>query len=176
MGTQLALPKRGTTPYFRPMSVVAKRLYRSRCHLVEVGHRPRRHYIRWGSSSPPPKKGHSTLPTFRPMSVVSKRLDGSRCQYASWYEGRRRPRLHSVRWEPSSPRKGHSSSRLFGPCLLWPNGRPSQLLLSTCLRNLSSVLGMRYRSGNFALLGRLFHDWKAFLLDLSVATVCHQYK
>jgi len=21
----------------------------------------------------------------------------------------------------------------FGPCLLWPNGRPSQLLLSTCL-------------------------------------------
>ena len=21
---------------------------------------------------------------------------------------------------------------IFGPCLLWPNGRPSQLLLSTC--------------------------------------------
>jgi len=27
---------------------------------------------------------------------------------------------------------GHSSTLpLFGPCLLWPNGRPSQLLLST---------------------------------------------
>ena len=32
----------------------------------------------------------------------------------------------------SSPKKGHSP-QLFGPCLLWPNGRPSQLLLSTCL-------------------------------------------
>jgi len=31
-----------------------------------------------------------------------------------------------------SPIKGHSSPLLFGPCLLWPNGRPSQLLLSTC--------------------------------------------
>jgi len=30
------------------------------------------------------------------------------------------------------PRKGHSSP-IFGPCLLWPNGRPSQPLLSTCL-------------------------------------------
>jgi len=28
--------------------------------------------------------------------------------------------------------KGHSSSPLFGPCLLWPNGRPSQQLLSSC--------------------------------------------
>jgi len=26
------------------------------------------------------------------------------------------------------PKKGHSSPLLFGPCLLWPNGRPSQLL------------------------------------------------
>jgi len=31
------------------------------------------------------------------------------------------------------PRKGHSSPNfLFGPCLLWQNGRPSKLLLSTC--------------------------------------------
>jgi len=30
------------------------------------------------------------------------------------------------------PTKGHSSSPLFGPCILWSNGRPSQLLLSTC--------------------------------------------
>ena len=32
---------------------------------------------------------------------------------------------------PILPKKGHSSRLLFGPCLLWPNGRPSQLLLST---------------------------------------------
>jgi len=28
------------------------------------------------------------------------------------------------------PGKWHSSPHLFNPCLLWPNGRPSQLLLS----------------------------------------------
>jgi len=28
--------------------------------------------------------------------------------------------------------KGHIPP-IFGPCLLWPNGRPSQLLVSTCL-------------------------------------------
>jgi len=28
--------------------------------------------------------------------------------------------------------KCHSSPLLFGPCLLWPNDRPSQLLLNTC--------------------------------------------
>ena len=33
---------------------------------------------------------------------------------------------------PHSP-IGHSPP-FFGPCLLWPKGRPSQLLLSTCLR------------------------------------------
>ena len=29
------------------------------------------------------------------------------------------------------PPMGHSPP-CFGPCLLWPDGRPSQLLLSTC--------------------------------------------
>jgi len=27
---------------------------------------------------------------------------------------------------------GDGAPTIFGPCLLWPNGRPSQLLLSTC--------------------------------------------
>jgi len=31
-----------------------------------------------------------------------------------------------------APPKGHSPP-IFGPYLLWPNGRPSQLLLSTCV-------------------------------------------
>jgi len=29
------------------------------------------------------------------------------------------------------PPKGHNPP-IFGPCLVWPNGRPSQLMLSTC--------------------------------------------
>ena len=31
--------------------------------------------------------------------------------------------------DPAPPGKGHQPP-LFGPCLLWPNGRPFQLLLS----------------------------------------------
>ena len=33
------------------------------------------------------------------------------------------------------PGKGHSGPPLFGRCLLWPNGRPSQLLLSSCWKS-----------------------------------------
>jgi len=42
------------------------------------------------------------------------------------------PRPHCVGWGPAPPRKGHSSPLLFDPRLLWPNGRPSQLLLNSC--------------------------------------------
>ena len=40
---------------------------------------------------------------------------------------------HCVRWGAAPPpEKGKSTPPLFGPCLLWPSGRPSQLLLSCC--------------------------------------------
>ena len=39
---------------------------------------------------------------------------------------------------PQVPKKGHSTPLLFSPCLLWSNGRPSQLLLSICILNHSS--------------------------------------
>jgi len=35
--------------------------------------------------------------------------------------------------DPAPPQKGAEQPPLFGPCLLWPNGRPSQLLLSELL-------------------------------------------
>jgi len=38
------------------------------------------------------------------------------------------------------PRKGHSSPSLFGPCILWPNGRPSQQLLSSDTRLVHRVV------------------------------------
>jgi len=60
-------------------------------------------------------------------------------QDATQYDGRPRPGQHCVRCGPSSPsQKGHTP--IFGPCLLWPNGRPSQLLLSICLFLVSSLL------------------------------------
>jgi len=33
-GDQLPLPQRGTAPSFRPMSIIAKWMYGSRCHFV----------------------------------------------------------------------------------------------------------------------------------------------
>jgi len=34
--------------------------------------------------------------------------------------------------DPAPPWKGAQQPALFSPCLLWPNGRPSQQLLSSC--------------------------------------------
>ena len=47
-----------------------------------------------------------------------------------------------ARWGPNSPsqKKAHSSPPLFGPCLLWPNGRPSQQLLSSCAKWIHTAL------------------------------------
>jgi len=121
------------------MSIVAKRLDGSRCHLVRrYRSRSRRHCVICGPSFPlPPKKdGHSSPRTIRPigLSIVVKRLDGLGYHLV---RGRPWPRRHCVRWGvwgPSSPNgKEHSSPPLFGPCLLWPNGCPSQQMLRCCL-------------------------------------------
>ena len=53
-------------------------------------------------------------------------------QDLTWYGYRPRPRQHCIRWGPSSSQRG-TAPPLFGPCLLWPNGSPSQQLLSSCL-------------------------------------------
>jgi len=50
----------------------------------------------------------------------------------TWYGGRPQPRRHCVTWGIQIPLKRGTAPPLFGACLLWPNGRPSQLLLSTC--------------------------------------------
>jgi len=73
-----------------------------------------------GDPATPSQKGHSPH-NFRPMSVVAKRLDASRCHLVRRYAS---ALAHCVRQRPRS---------IFGPCLLWPNVRPSQLLLSSCL-------------------------------------------
>jgi len=75
--------KGGRVPNFRPVPIVAKRLYQD-----TTWHRgrpqSRRHCVRCVPSSPP-LKGHS--PNFRPMCVVAKLLDGLKChlewRYAS---------------------------------------------------------------------------------------------
>ena len=74
-GDQASPPLNGhSTPNFRPISVVAKRLDGLRCHLVlgvEVGLGPGDVVL--DGVATPPKRG---TPSFRPMSIVAKRLNG----------------------------------------------------------------------------------------------------
>ena len=49
-------------------------------------------------------------------------------QDTTWYGGRPRSRRHCVRWGTQLPLKRGTAPPLFGPCLLWPNGCPPQLL------------------------------------------------
>ena len=77
----------------------------------------------------PPRQKGGTAFIFWPMSIVAKRLDGSRCHFVRRQASVQVTLLHG---DPSPPKKGHNPP-LCGPCLLWPNGCPSQLLLSTCL-------------------------------------------
>jgi len=110
--------------------------------------RPRPHCSTWGPSFPSPEKGRS--PKFSASVCCG--------QMAEWIEIPLRTEVglgpdhvvldgdpappHGcikvplgtkvVHGDPAPPQTGHSPP-IFGPCLLWPNGRPSQLLLSTCL-------------------------------------------
>ena len=52
---------------------------------------------------------------------------------ATWYGGRLLPRRHC------SPQNGTQPPPIFGQCLLWPNGRSSQLLLSSCKNNVRTL-------------------------------------
>ena len=78
--------------------------------------RPRRLCDGWGSSYPQ-KRGHTHLhPIFGPCLLWP---NGWMDEDATLYGSRPRLRPHCARRRPSSPRKGHSSSPLFGRCLLW---------------------------------------------------------
>jgi len=99
-------PKRDGVPNFRSMSIVAKRLHGSRCH-IRIG-RPwlTRHCFRWAPSSPP-LKGHA------PQFSANVRCG----QMARWTKmpprmelARPRPRRLCVR---TTPRKGHTHPTQF---------------------------------------------------------------
>ena len=129
MGTQLAPPRKGAQhPQF--LAHVYRRQTAGWIMMplsMEVVH-GRRDIVLDGKPAPPTKM--CTAPNFRPMSVVAKRLECIKmplCKAVGLDPG------DSVRWalRPSSPQgKGHSSPPLFCPCLLLPNCRPSQQLLS----------------------------------------------
>ena len=79
--------------------------------VMLVGHGPH-HTVLHGNPAPPNGKGHSSPPLSkftnagfkpRPISIVGKRMDGSGCQLVWRQASSPQPRLHCVRWVPSSP-------------------------------------------------------------------------
>ena len=70
-------------------------------------------------------------PSVCPLCNVG--VNGWMDQDETWHGDRTQPRPHCVRWGAPLPGKGIAALPLFGLCLLWPKGHPSQLLLSTFL-------------------------------------------
>jgi len=129
-GTEL-LPKGGQPPIFGPMSIVAKRLDASVYHLARRYARPRRHCVRWGPSSP--LKGAHT-----PFSAHVY------CgQTAGWIKMALGPDDIVLDGAQLPLPKEAGTPPIFGPRLLWPNGRPSQLLLNSCSYFEAPVLSLK---------------------------------
>jgi len=123
METQLLPPKRGTAPHFSPMSVEAKRLDGSRCHLL----------WRWASAWPRPHflHGDTAVPTERGTTphAVSRFMDAGLRPYkprpmllgqngwmdqdSTWDRGRPQPRRYCATWGPRLHEKGTPVLQLF---------------------------------------------------------------
>ena len=87
--------------------------------------RLRRLYVRWGPSSP--KKGQ---PQFSANVYCGQTADGIKMPLGAEVGlGPVDIVLDGAQLPASLQKRG--TAPIFGPRLLWPNGRPSQLLLST---------------------------------------------
>ena len=95
---------------------------------MKVGFGPG-HIVLDGDPGPLPKRGRP--PIFGPCLLWP---NGWVDQDATWYTVRPWPRPHCVRWGFSSPAKGaQQPPPLFSAHVNCGDGRPSQLLLSSCL-------------------------------------------
>jgi len=92
---------------------------------------PRRHCARWGSSSPS-RKGHSS-PLHFSADVYCGQTTGWIKMPLGTKVGLGQATLCYMGTQlPLTPTRDTASSTLFGPCLLWPNSRLPQQLLSSC--------------------------------------------
>jgi len=72
-----------------------------------------------------------------------------------------------------APERGTAAPLLFDPCLLWPNGRPSQQLLSSCYHVLSCSRHQHQTGGQSNLVtGRIAAAHGRFSGIRQVAPVC----
>ena len=86
------------------------------------------HIVLDGDPAPPQKTRGTAPPIFGPCLLWP---NGWIDQDATWSGGRPRPWPHCVRWGPVPRKEAQQPPHFFGRWLLWLNGRPSQLLLSS---------------------------------------------
>jgi len=126
MGTHLPLPKGAQPPILGPYLLWPNIWLDQDATWYKDRRLRRQHCIRWGPSYPPSKKG--TAPSqFSALSGLIKMPLGTEVGLGSGnnvLDG------------------GSSYPPLFGPCLLWPNSCPYQLLLSTLPKIHAHVLWM----------------------------------
>jgi len=164
MGTQHPLPKGGTAPNVRPMSIVAKRLDGLR-RWYGGKPWPRRHCARCGPSSRPKNKRRSPHPNFGPCLLwPNVWMD----QDATFYGGRPLPRPHCARWGPSPflphTQKRHSPQFSAHVCC----GQPAGLIKMP----LSTKVGLG--PGHIVLHGDPAHPPKGHSPQLSAHVYCGQ--
>jgi len=119
MGTlQLPLSQRGRAPNFRPISIVAKWLHGSTCHLVWRWASAQATFVGWGPAPPPQKDGGA--PKFSTHVHCG--------QTAGWIkmplgmEEGLSPGDFVLGWGPSRPppqKGGGAPSPIFGHCVRW---------------------------------------------------------
>jgi len=88
--------------------------------------RPRQHCVRWGPSSPPrgaqpPLFDHVYCGQMARCIKMPLDIEVGLGTGSVMLEG-----------DSAPPTQKGAQPPVFGPSLLWPNGRPSQILLSTC--------------------------------------------
>jgi len=107
---------------------------------MEVGLGPE-NIVLDGDPAPPEKKAQPH-PIFVPCLLWP---NGWMDEDATWYGSRPRPRSHCVRRGLSSPCERGTAAPLFSAHVYCGHGRPSQLLLSSCLTYFWFFCPVRYR-------------------------------
>jgi len=131
MGTQLPL-KGAQSPLFGPCLLWPNGWMNQDATWYDARHRLGQHCIRprCGPSSTPTE--HSPLPQFSSHVCCGQTAGSIKMPLGMKVSLGPGLVLYGDLCRPSPP-KGHIPQFSVGPCLLWPNGRPSQLLLSTCV-------------------------------------------
>jgi len=117
-------------PQFSAMSVVAKRLDGLRWHLVWVGLGPS-DFVFDGTQLPPQQRAHNH-PVFGPCLLWP---NGWMDEDATWYGSRPRP-CYIVLVGVRALRETGTAAPIFSVRVYCGHGRPSQLLLSSCSKNI----------------------------------------